>query len=119
LGGLEILTVKPTSKQAFREHVEERKARTQREIILECIRDSSVPINRNQICKLTGIRINAVTGRVNELLQKNADGWAPVRVAYEGRDPKSNRPCEYLEATTVVYRTKPDGQVQFVTGPVE
>lgn len=108
--------MKGTSKQAFREHVAEGGARTQREIILECIRDSAVPVNRRQIGELTGIPINAVTGRVNELMDKNADGWAPVKIAHEGRDPVTGRPCEFLTAATVIYRQGPNGQMQFVTG---
>lgn len=108
--------VNPTSRQAFREHVEEGRARTQREIILECLRSSSVPINRRQISKITGIPINAVTGRVNELMEKNSDGWAPVRKAYDGRDPVTKRPCEFLEPSSVVYRVDPDGQMRFSLG---
>lgn len=110
------MTVKATSRSSYYQHVITGKAETQRERILACLLDSAVPLNRRQISELTGIPINAVTGRVNALMEKDRDGYAFVVKAYDGRDPVTRRPCEYLEAATVVYRTGPDGQMQFVMG---
>lgn len=94
--------VKGTSRSAFYEHFMSGKTRTQRERILECLRDSATPLNRRQIHIITGIPINAVTGRVNALMEEKAGKPALVRRVYDGRDPVTGAPCEFIEA---VHRT--------------
>jgi hypothetical protein len=96
------MAVRGTSRSAYQEHVVSGKAVTQRERILECLRDAATPLNRRQIHKLTGIPINAVAGRVNALMEEKAGNHALVRKVYDGRDPVTGAPCEYLEA---VHRT--------------
>lgn len=94
--------VRGTSRSAYQEHVVAGKAETQRERILECLRDSATPLNRRQIHKITGIPINAVTGRVNALMEEKDGAPALVHKVYDGRDPVTGAPCEFLEA---VHRT--------------
>lgn len=88
------MTVKPTSIMAYRELIESGKAKTQRDKIFACLlhyTDHGFALCRDQIEEFTGIRINAVCGRVNELLE---DGL--VKVAYERESPKTGREVEFL-----------------------
>ena len=84
-----------SSLVGYREHVLSGKATSQRNRILACLFESAVPLCRRQIMKLTGIEINAVTGRVNTLIKSEL-----VRVAYEARYPAiDGKLVEFLEPT--------------------
>lgn len=87
------MTVKPTSIWAYREHLNSGKARTQRDKIYLAMMFMNHPVNRNEICEMTGFRINAVCGRVNELLKMQV-----VEVAHKKVDPNgpATTPVEYL-----------------------
>ena len=87
--------VKSTSRSSYYQHVIEGKAKTQREQILECLKDSK-PLTRLQISDITGIRLTSVCGRVNALIENGQ-----VSVDHEGIDPATNRPAEYLTAELV------------------
>ena len=122
--GRRALSVKNTSRRAHHEHVLDGKATTELARILACIRDSAVELNRRQISELTGIPINAVTGRVNSVLEDKdlRDGLmkadretgkrkpALIRVAYELVDPVTHRSVEYLE---LLPHVKPPRAVHF------
>ena len=87
--------MKDTSKVAFRNQQEIRKTRTDREIIYDLLLNSPESLTRNQISKITGIAINVVCPRVNELLDpKNP----MIKVTHEAPDPttKYNGSVEYL-----------------------
>ena len=98
-----------TSTHAHREQIVSGRAQSQRERILECLKDSAVPLTRRQVSELTRIPINAVTGRVNPIVECKVrrDGLtteigpyrkryrALVRVAYEDIDIRT--PAEFLE----------------------
>ena len=91
--------VRLTSLEAHTEQIISGRARTQRERILECLRQSRGPLTRRMISELTRIPINAVTGRVNAMLP--ADGKIGlVRVAYEEVDPGTARVSEWIELVT-------------------
>ena len=89
------MTVKSTSRSSYYQHVIEGKAKTQRERILDCLKDSK-PLTRLQISDITGIRLTSVCGRVNALIENGQ-----VNVDHEGIDPATNRPAEYLSAEIV------------------
>ena len=89
-------SVRLTSLHAHTEQVISGRARTQREKILECLRQHNGSLTRRMISELTRIPINAVTGRVNAMLP--ADGKIGlVRVAYEEIDPGTARVSEWIE----------------------
>jgi chromosome segregation and condensation protein ScpB len=90
-----------TSLTGYRESVISGSASSQRNRILACLFDSAVPLSRQQIAKLTGIPLNAVCGRANDLLGrgKAANRQAVVKVAYERKHPATNASREYLEPT--------------------
>lgn len=87
------MPVKETSIQAYREHLLSGAARTQRDKIYLAMVKISYPVNRNTICDLTHLRINAVTGRVHELLQRGF-----IKVHHKAVDPigPAKTPVEYL-----------------------
>jgi hypothetical protein len=85
--------VTTTSRHAHRKQIISGRAASQRERILECLRNSAVPLTRRQIAELTRIPINAVCGRVNVLV---ASGLA--RVAYEDEDQVTGTRAQFLEA---------------------
>jgi len=91
--------VRLTSLHAHTEQVISGRARTQREKILECLRQHNGSLTRRMISELTRIPINAVTGRVNAMLP--ADGKIGlVRVAYEEVDPGTARVSEWIDLVT-------------------
>jgi predicted transcriptional regulator len=84
--------VKSTSRQAYRDHVISGRALSQREKILNFLERHQLPRNRREISHILGIPINAVTGRVNALIE-NGD----LRVAYVDEDPVTGKRVEYIE----------------------
>ena len=84
-----------TSSDAFREQIASGRAQTQRVRILECFRKSAVPLTRRQAAQLTGIPINAVTGRVATLMESGM-----LRKAYEDKDQGTGTRAEFLEPVT-------------------
>ena len=93
------MTVKATSRSSYYQHVMEGKAKTQRERILECLEASTNPLTRLQISYITGIRLTSVCGRVNALIENKQ-----VSIAYDGVDPATDRPAEYLRSCVVQRR---------------
>ena len=82
-----------TSRAAYREHILDGGATTQRARIMECILLNN-PITRLQISKLTGITINAVTARMASLM----DSERPQVVKdSEAPDPESGYKAEFLK----------------------
>ena len=47
------------------------KHRTQKEIILDALRENKKPMSLQEICDKTNFQINAVSGRVNDLKKSN------------------------------------------------
>lgn len=79
--------MKDTSKIAFKNQQEIRKTRSDREVIYDLLLKSPEPLTRNQISKITGIPINIVCPRVNELL----DPKKPmIKVTHEAPDPSTS-----------------------------
>ena len=56
-------------KEAHNKPVNSGKAKTQQEVILNLLKDSS-PMNREQIAKWTGFKESSVTGRCSELVDE-------------------------------------------------
>jgi predicted ArsR family transcriptional regulator len=90
-----LTNVSLTSLHAHQEQVVSGRAQSQRERILECLKNSAVPLTRRQISELTRIPINAVCGRVNTLVASGI-----VRVAYEDEDQGTGTRAQFLEAVT-------------------
>jgi len=90
-----------TSLTSYREAVLRGATSSQRAKILACLFDSAVPLSRQQIVQLTGIPLNAVCGRVNDLLGRSKvpekQQRALIKVAYEEKHPVSGGTREYLE----------------------
>ncbi len=86
--------VKITSKWAYWDHLDSGAARTQRDQIYLAMVRFGAPINRNQVSADTEIRINAVCGRIHELLKIGA-----IEVAHKAVDPfgPAKTPVEYLK----------------------
>ncbi len=81
-----------TSLTSYRQHVMSGRSSSQQAQILACLIEQEVPLSRRQIKVLTGLEINAVTGRVNTLLKSGL-----IQVAFEAEDPETERVVEYLE----------------------
>ena len=81
-----------TSLHAHRDQIVSGRAQSQRERILDCLKNSAVPLTRRQISELTRIPINAVCGRVNTLVASNL-----VRIAYEDEDSGTGSRAQFLE----------------------
>lgn len=62
---------------------------SRQEQVLDAI-DKYQPVNNRQLAKFTGLPINVVTPRTNELVKKH-----DVKVAYRGIDPITNRQTIY------------------------
>ena len=80
-----------TSLSSYRHHVLNGKATSQRNQILDCLFESTVPLSRRQIKELTGLEINAVCGRVNALLKSDL-----IHVVCESIDSGTDRMVEML-----------------------
>lgn len=62
------MTVKQTSWSAYQDVLRGGVAKTQAEQVLQVLNFQQGPVSRASLSKLTGISINAICGRVNELL---------------------------------------------------
>ena len=94
------MPVKETSVWAYREHLLSGAARIQRDrVYLAMLRHHS-PLTRNTIEMVTGIRINAVCGRVKELLDMEV-----IEVSHKAVDPNGygKTPVEYLKCSIAGY----------------
>jgi predicted ArsR family transcriptional regulator len=87
-----MTNVSSTSLHAHQEQIVSGRAQSQRERILECLKNSAVPLTRRQISEVTRIPINAVCGRVNTLVASEL-----VRVAYEDEDQGTGTSAQFLE----------------------
>jgi len=52
---------------------------TQKQIILNTLRENKKPMSLQEICDITNMQINAVSGRVNDLKKANQVVEAPTR----------------------------------------
>ncbi len=82
-----------TSREAYRAHVIDGGAFTQRVRILNLLDESPCALNRRQIGQLLNIPINAVCGRVKCLIDSGL-----VRVAYCDLDQLTMKRVEYLRS---------------------
>ena len=92
-GGVEMVT--DTSLQSYFEHKDSGKMGNQEKIVYDYIK-SHHGCSRNQIEKGTNIRINAVCGRVNQLIRKKLVGVIGIR-----NDPITKRKVEILGVSEV------------------
>ena len=89
----------PTSIRAYIEHVRSGKCKPQRERVMYCIL-CRAPITREQISKITNIKLSSVCGRVHSLIYPDPEDekvLGPVKVAFHSK----KRRIEYLEARWV------------------
>ncbi len=93
------MTPTTASRSSYRSHVIEGRARTQRLAIIYFMESHQLPRNRREISIMTGITINAVTGRVNALIE-NGD----LIEEHYCVDPVTNRRVGYVELPTRVWR---------------
>lgn len=84
--------VKQTSIDAYQEQAITGRSRTQRERILKFLVDHQMPRNRREISIMTGIPINAVCGRINDMLFEGQ-----LHIAFIDEDPVTRKKVEYLE----------------------
>ena len=62
--------VRDTSIIAYQQLKSEGKELTQKQRILQLINDENRPLSRKEISAITGLEINAISGRVNTLLKE-------------------------------------------------
>ena len=91
------MSVKPSSRSSYLSHVVSGRARYQREIIMDLMGSHQLPRNRREISVLTGLPINAVTGRVNALIKSNQ-----LIEQHFCVDPQTNNRVGYVELPTEV-----------------
>ena len=113
-----------TSLTSYREAVLSGATGSQRGKILACLFDSAVPLSRQQITQVTGIPLNAVCGRVNQLLGREKvpekQREPLIKVAYEEKHPVSGGVREYLEPIWpqhLVKPAEPPRQISFMPEP--
>ena len=63
--------MRTTSIMAYNELKGSGKQPKQKDIILNVLRDSIKPLSLQEICNKTGMAINSVSGRVNDLKKEN------------------------------------------------
>jgi len=63
--------VRTTSIIAYNDLKLSGKQRTQKQIILDALRENKTPMSLQEICDRTNFQINAVSGRVNDLKKSN------------------------------------------------
>ena len=68
-----------TSIIAYKDLKATKKYLTQKEIILNALRENKTPMSLQEICDRTNFQINAVSGRVNDLKKANQVVEAPTR----------------------------------------
>ena len=71
--------VRTTSIIAYNDLKSSGKQPTQKQIILNALRDNKTPMSLQEICDRTNFQINAVSGRVNDLKKANQVVEAPNR----------------------------------------
>tara|TARA_R100000655_G_scaffold98925_1_gene142498 strand:- start:221 stop:490 length:270 start_codon:yes stop_codon:yes gene_type:complete len=71
--------VRTTSIIAYNDLKSSGKQPTQKQIILNTLRDNKTPMSLQEICDRTNFQINAVSGRVNDLKKANQVVEAPTR----------------------------------------
>ena len=102
---------KPSSIRAYLEHVKSGKCTTQRERVMFCIL-THAPVSREQIEKITGIKLSSVCPRVHSLMYPDPDDpsvLGPVKIAYHSEV----RRIEYLEARWVRLEDEKPKQIKF------
>ena len=108
---------KPSSIRAYIEHIKSGGAKTQTDMIMLCyLEKDPILLTRNQVELLTGLRINAVTGRVHLLLYpdpKNHDIEGPLKVVDHGRCPVSQSERVELLGVNWPDNGKPLEQIRF------
>lgn len=62
--------IRATSIKAYNELQFEGRKQTQEQKIIEVLKQKEMPLSLTEISSLTGFKINAVSGRVNELKKK-------------------------------------------------
>ncbi len=81
--------VKPTSRKAHRINIEGQLYRPCEEKIVRALRAAAAPLTRTELELITGLRINQITGRVNDLLVANV-----VKVEGTKKNPSTGREVE-------------------------
>ena len=71
--------VRQTSIIAFNDLKATKKHKTQKEIILDTLRQNKTPMSLQEICDRTNFQINAVSGRVWDLKESNQVVEGPQR----------------------------------------
>ena len=71
--------VRTTSIIAYNDLKSSGKQPTQKQIILNTLRENKRPMSLQEICDRTNFQINAVSGRVNDLKKSNQVVEAPTR----------------------------------------
>lgn len=112
------MSVKPTSKEAYRRLVETGRARTIAQRVFAVLYNEQVPMTRRQIAKITegrlyGFRltINAIPAATRRLLEDEV-----IRVAYVGEDPGTGYEAEYLEVVPLTKRPEQRSFEDFASG---
>ena len=84
--------IREASRAAHYNHVIGGKSKSQREIIMDFMERHQLPRNRREIALMTGIPINAVTGRVNALIENGE-----LIEEHFAEDPVTGQRVGYLE----------------------
>lgn len=61
--------VKPTSRKSHKINIDGQLYRPAEEKIVRALRDAVAPLTRTELELITGLRINQITGRVNNLIE--------------------------------------------------
>jgi len=71
--------MKDTSLEAYRKIAEDGTAETQRERVFSVLFNQGTDLTRAELARASGVRINAVCGRVNEMLRRSVVEELPRR----------------------------------------
>ena len=93
--------IREASRSAHYNHVINGRAKYQREIIMEFMERHQLPRNRREIALITGIPINAVTGRVNALLENGE-----LIEEHFATDPVTGQRVGYVEVPYTVIQSR-------------
>lgn len=63
--------VKPTSRKSHKINIDGQLYRPAEEKIVLALRGATAPLSRTELELITGLRINQITGRVNNLVARN------------------------------------------------
>lgn len=112
------MSVKPTSKEAYRRLVETGRARTIAQRVFAVLYNEQVPMTRRQIAAITEgprygfrLRINTIPAATKRLLEDGA-----IRAAYVGTDPGTGNDAEYLEVVPLTKRPEQRSFEDFASG---